>query len=93
MQINKIHVELRVAGNKFLSALQQARRRRRRRLCPESAPPKRRVVRGKLETSHWVSLYCVTFSPIFRIFVFLTFSVAAAHATTRCEIVFLMNQM
>lgn len=80
MQINKIHVELPVAGNKFLSALQQARHpRRRRRRRPESALPKRGENLGKPSTTYslWGFLftlllfrslfaYFLTFSPVRR---------------------------
>lgn len=94
MQINKIHVELRVAGNKFLSALQQARRRRRRQR-PASAPPKRgaNTRPDKTRRIHFegFALLCYFFVLLFAYF--LTFSFAAPDATTRCEIVFLMNQM
>lgn len=95
MQINKIHVELRVAGNKFLSALQQPRRRRRRRRRPASAPPKRPANPRPALTRriHFGSfaLLCYFFASHFAYF--HTFSFAAPDAATRCEIVFLMNQM
>lgn len=92
MQINKIHVELRVAGNKFLSALQQPRRRRHR---PASAPPKRPANQRPAKTRriHFggFALLCYFFASFFAYF--NTFSFAAPDAATRCEIVFLMNQM
>lgn len=88
MQINKIHVELPVAGNKFLSALQQARHPRRRR--PESALPKRGEKRPRGIHFGGSSLLCYFFARFSHIFLL---SLPFADATTRCEIVFLMNQM
>lgn len=92
MQINKIHVELRVAGNKFLSALQQPRRRRHR---PANAPPKRGANSRPAKTHRILFggfiLLCYFFASLFAYF--HTFSFAAPDAATRCEIVFLMNQM